>query len=330
MGQKSPEEIFYEGLTDARVDDLPTVYEPVDDEYEPTEEELEDASQPDDDDPVEEKTARQVMRPVTRNNLFSHPEAHPFVLDMALIKAFKLDWFAWDPDALFQEIRRVFKTSVADINRVKIMAVVTLHVIDSFWDRWEIFEKVVLALNGIHTRPHHMQPPDLPSLMAGVDIANSIRKEDFDEEVARYTAACLLNEEVTYAPDPLDFCQPYLSNPRYKCQHCGKHGSALPPFDGRCDSCSQKFQDDHPFNFKPAEGAKDKSKDVSYYLELDPEPTKKRFEELIKLPPEKLSIREVPEDIESAKLIAATDYTDFRKKQRDRQLSEIKDWMIDA
>jgi len=319
MSEKGPEDLFFQGLGGI-LKDAPALEDPVAENAKIDAIETEAVGL--------DKTARQAARPVTKSNLFSHPEAHPFVLDMALLKTFQLDWFGWEPDTIFQEIRETFKTSVADVNRVKILAAMTLHAVDSFWEAWEVFENTVLALNGIIPRIGYMQPPDVAILMAGVDIANSIREETFSDEVSRYSAACFLHDDVSYAPEPMDFCQMYVALPRYHCAHCGKKGSALPPFNGRCDSCSRKFDDDHPFNFKPAKGAKDKPEDVSYVLTHDPDATKSRYEELIALPPEKVQIREVAEDIEAARLIVATDYMMFRRRQRDRQLSEIKDWMV--
>jgi hypothetical protein len=305
MAPKTPEEAFFEGLGAEKKKSATEVKAA----------------------PEEDKAAYQALRPVTKSNLFSHPEAHPFVLDMALIKAFQVEWFTWESETLFKEIELVFSTSIADINKVKILAAMTLHVTDVFWDKWEIFEKVIAAFNGIIPRPNYMQPPDISSLMAGIDIANSIRNEEFDEEIGRYVAACFLFDEVSYAPPPLDFCQIYLSQPKYRCKHCSNTGSALPPFDGHCDSCSQKFEDEHPFNFRPAEGAKDDPKDVEYYFKLDHRPTEERFKHLISLPYDQVKIEETPEDVESAKLIAATDYMVFRQGQRDKQIQEIKDWM---
>ena len=306
--RKRADEAFFEGLAGK----LPEALEP-------TEEEVSDI--------MREKTAQQALRPVTKNNLFSHPEAHAFVLDLALLKTFQLEWLQWDPDTVFEEIQKTFNTSIADVNKVKIMATMTMHVTDVFWDKWEVFENGILAVNGIIHRNNLIQPPDIPLLMAGIDIANSVRKEDFDEEVARYSAACFMNDEVSYAPPPLDFCQRYLSNRRFRCGECGKEGSARPPFNGHCTSCSRQSED-HPFNFKPAEDSKDDPKKLEYFDVLDPEPTKKRFDELIKMPIEDVRIREVAEDIEAAKLIAAVDYMMFRRSQRDRQLAEIKDWMV--
>jgi hypothetical protein len=262
MTEKSPEDLFYEGIV-GRIPrtEAPQFVGPAF-AYEEMDALEKLGMDPTDPPPTEEelsldKASQLVFRPVTKSNLFSHSEAHPYVLDLALIKTFKFDWFTWDPETVFQEIKLTFNTSIADINRVKLMAIMTLHVTDSSWEQWEIFENTIIALNGQIPRPTYIQPCDVSALMAGVDIINDIRKEDFNDEVGRYVAACFLNDEISYAPPPLDFAQPYLSRPRYKCQHCGNHGDALPPFNGRCDSCSAKFQDDHPFNFKAAEWAKD-------------------------------------------------------------------------
>lgn len=320
MSDKIPEDVFFQGLGGVlqaapHSEDIEAEHDMID-----SVEESEDGL---------DKVARQEARPVTKNNLFSHPEAHPFVLDMALLKAFQLDWFKWEPDTLFEEIQKTFNTSIADVNRMKILATVTLHVVDSFWEQWDVFENTILALNGVIPRIGFMQPPDIPLLMTGVDIANSIRKEEFSDEVSRYSAACFLHEHVSYTPEPLEFAQMYVTMPKYNCAHCGKKGSALPPFNGRCDSCSRKFED-HPFNFKPAEDAKDKPEDVSYELTYDPDPTRVRFEELMALPPDKVKIDETADDIEAARLIIATDYMNFRRRQRDKQLAQIKDWMASS
>lgn len=275
-----------------------------------------------------DKTNQLIFRQVTKSNLFSHPEAHPYVLDLSLIKTFNLDWFSWEPETVFQEIQSTFNTSIADVNKNKIMATMTLHVIDTAWDHWEVFEGTIQALNGVIPNPRYMNPCDIPFLLAGVDIINELRQEEFSDEVGRYIAACFLNEEVSYAPPPLDFAQPYLSQLRYKCDHCGKHGNALPPFNGHCDSCSAKFQDEHPFNFKNADWAKDDNKDVHYYVGLDFQPTKTRFDELVGMSADRISIQQdVPEDIEAAKLISAHDYMELRRKQKTQQLTDLKDWL---
>ncbi len=329
--EKTPEDLFYEGLTGAKLhqtvalSDIPSVQWEEQDSLEKLGEEP-PAPSPEPTSP--EKLNQLVFRQVSKSNLFSHPEAHPYVLDLALLKTFGVEWFQWEPETLFQEIKLTFNSSIADINRVKIMATMTLHIIDAAWEHWEVFENTIQALNGAIPRPYQMQPCDVPFLMAGVDIINDIRKEEFNDEIGRYVAACFLNDEISYAPPPLDFAQPYLSEPRYHCSHCGKHGSALPPFNGRCDSCSFKFENEHPFNFKGADWAKDDPEAVSYYLKIDFKETKARFEELRDLPAGRLDVKETPEDIEAVRLVLASDYMELRRKQKNQQLTDLKDWLV--
>lgn len=268
---------------------------------------------------------------LTSRSVFSHPEAHPLALDLVLLKHFELEWLTWLPDTLFHEIEQTFTTSLAEVNRLKILAAQTLHVIDAYWDHWEIFEKTIWALNGQIPRVDVIQPPDLSILMAGVDIANSIRQETYGQEVARYCAAVFLHENVFYAPEPVDFCQKYIIQPTYLCKDCQQTGSMLPPFDGMCWSCGGHFDAEHPFRFEadPQAVRRGHGRNLTFHKTFDPEPTKKRFQELDALPEDRLksSIQETVEDIQAAKLIIAVDYTKHKSQQLAEQLTSLRSWL---
>lgn len=333
MSRKELEESFYDGLLDTK--ELEKRHPPVLEKaasLDEVEEEQEQEKEAEVAAPVEVTPLPDPLpRPVTERNLFSHPDAHPVMLDLALLRFFQLEWIPWLADTLFFEIEQRFKTSIAEVNKLKIMAAKTLHGVDAAWDHWEIFEKTVISLNGIIPRLDVMQPPDLPQLYAGVDMMNAIRQEDFSPEVSRYCAAVFLHEGVTFATEPLEFCQQYISQPKYRCNHCKNTGSALPPFDGLCDACVQRFRGDKAFSLRPdptmmARGA---GQDLSYFLERDPQPVKKRYEEFKGMSGEQLSaaIQEVAEDIQAAKLTVAVDYTDFRRGQLKDQLTALRGWL---
>lgn len=275
--------------------------------------------------------APQAPRPLTSRSVFSHPEAHPLALDLVLLKNFELEWLTWLPETLFHEIEQTFTTSIAEVNKLKILAAQTLHVVDTFWEEWEIFEKSLWALNGQVPRLDTIQPPDLSMLMAGVDMANSIRQETYGEEVARYCAAVFLHENVFYAPDPLEFCQKYIEQPTYKCNDCGQVGSALPPFEGMCWSCGEHFDSEHPFKFEPSKDAvrRGLGRNLTMGKTFDSEPTQKRFQQLNAMTAEQLktAIQETGEDIQSAKLIIAVDYTKYRSQQLAEQLTSLRGWL---
>lgn len=267
----------------------------------------------------------------TSRSLFSHPDAHPVVLDFALLKTFQFDWFSWLPDTLFSEIESSFGGSIAEVNRMKILAVQTLHTTDLFWEHWEVFEKTVSALNGIVPRADVLHPPDLPLLYAGVDMANEIRKEEYGEEVARYVAAVFLYENVHYAPDPCEFAQPYITQATYCCKDCDKCGSAIPPFDGLCTSCAGHYTDEKPLNFKPDPEALKKGlgRNLTFGVTYDLKPTKEKFESLNSMSGDLLShiSMDKAEDIQAAKLITAIDLKNHRAQQLKEQLDSLKGWM---
>jgi hypothetical protein len=281
--------------------------------------------------PVEKVAEEPQARSVTQKNLFSNPDTSPVVLDFALLKQFKVEWIGWLPDTLFSEIEREFKTSIADVNRIKIQATQTLHAVDTFWEEWEIFEKTIHALNGQIPLVEHIQPLELPQLYVGVDIANNVRKETFNEEVSRYCAATFLYEHVHYALDPLEFCQQYVTQPVYVCADCDKTASALPPWDGVCESCGGHYRTETPFAFKadPELVKQGLGKNVKVRPTYDPEPVKRRYEELSKLQQPKLSqtIREVSEDIQAAKLIIAHDHMSHHRQQMADQLKALRYWL---
>jgi hypothetical protein len=280
---------------------------------------------------IEEPTTPPVPRVLTSKSVFSHPEAHPVVLDLVLLQHFHVDWFDWLEDTLFFEIEKEFNTSIADVNKYKILAAKTLHITDAFWDHWEMFEKGITALNGIVPMPHTMQPPDLATLMAGVDIADGIRREEYSDEVSRYCAAVFLNENVHYAPPPLDFCQDFITQPMYTCNDCGKYAAAAPPFEGLCTSCTAYYRSDTPFALRPdAELVKKGFGRNLTMSQVNPyEKVKARFEELDKMSGDKLvaAIKEVPEDIQAAKLISAVDYRNHRAQQLKEQLESLRGWL---
>lgn len=275
-----------------------------------------------------------IPRSLTSKSVFSHPEAHPVALDLVLLKHFELEWLRWLPDTLFAEIEATFSTSIAEVNKLKILAAQTLHVTDVFWEQWEVFEKTLWALNGQIPHVDWIQPPDLSILMAGVDTANKMRQETYGEEVSRYCAAVFLYENVFYAPEPLSFCQKYIIEPKFKCNDCDQTGSALPPFNGMCWSCGGHFDSEFPFKFEPDPEAVTKGlgKNITITKTFDPDPIQKRFKELDTLPADELKrqIKEVPEDIQAAKLIIATDFTQYRSHQLVEQLSSLRTWLETA
>jgi hypothetical protein len=149
--------------------------------------------------------------PVTLKNLFRNADVHPTVLDIYLTNRYGPVWITWLSDSLWMIIERDFKTTVATINKEKINALKTIHLVDSYWLDWETFEKVTQALNNNTPRFDIMQPPTIGQLINSIQVVQGIRKDmEFDEEIGRYISAIALEEGIEYLPEPLAFAQKYL------------------------------------------------------------------------------------------------------------------------
>lgn len=265
---------------------------------------------------------------VTLRNLFTHQDAHPVVLDFALLKAFGLDWYTWEVETIWAEIQRIFKMRVSEINRAKVQTLKTLHVSNAPWDHWQVFEKIVQGLNS--TVPHwaFMQIPTLEQLYAALDMLEHIRVVEFGNEVKLYIATAILHEDVTFVPPPLSFVQLEVSQPYYRCSDCGHEYSAL-FHDGICDSCSQKFESEQGLSMKPKQELVNKGvgTNMTTILRHDPELVQKRWDSVKAEALSKVELDENAVDIQVAKLLVARDYMNIRRKQLAEQLVTLRAWL---
>jgi hypothetical protein len=259
---------------------------------------------------------------------FSYHDAHPVALVLVLLEKFGVEWFEWEPETLKDEILHEFKTnSIGSHNWEKIQAARTLTSSVGFWKEWHVFEKVIQALNNNIPRFDVCQECSVAQLMAGVDIATTIREEPFSDEIARYVAACTIDEGVTYLPPPLDFAQELVSRPMYRCLVCGKVD--LDDLDGRCDFCSGRFHDGKPLNMKASPHVPNEAGTyVEKFLQNDPGAVRSRFEELTKAGWGGVRLDDtVAKDVQAGKLMVATDYMNLRRGQLVEQLEELKGWV---
>jgi hypothetical protein len=276
--------------------------------------------------------------PVTMRNLFTHPEAHPVVLQFALVKAFGTTWLDWEPATLFTEIRRSFNTDLSEHIRAKVQVVKTVLGVNAPWQRWEVFEKVIQGLNGNIPRWDIMQKPSFAELYAGVDILEVLHHEDFGPEPQLYMTGIVLDEGLSYVPPPLDFLQVRVSQPYIRCKDCGNERSTMPGEDSYCDVCSGRFSSEQGLSMKPnpelvAQGA---GHNTTKHLRYDPRPTEARWSLFLSREREGNESDPVqgegydlstPEEVEVFKLKYARDYANIRRRQMAEQLTMLKGWL---
>lgn len=274
-----------------------------------------------------EKSDPDFKTPVSIRNLFTHHDTHPVVLDLALMKAFEMDWLTWEPETIWTEVQRVFESQISEHNRAKVQTVRTLHVVHTPWMVWQVFEKVIQGLNNNIPRFDMMQAPTLDQLYAGIDIMDTIRRESFSDEVKGYMAAAVLNEDVFFVPPPLDFIQVEVSRPYYECLDCGNSDSAL-FHDGVCDTCVQKY-DGGSLSMRGDQDLIDagKGKNLKLHLQYNPDLTQTLWESVKHSKTEDVQLDETMAGAQVAKLLVARDYMNVRRRQLAEQLVSLKSWL---
>jgi hypothetical protein len=143
---------------------------------------------------------------VTAGNLFRHPDTHPVILDLTLLKKYGPEWLGWEPETVEALVPDDFHTSISDVNLSKIQACKALHLVDDFWTRWEVFGWCTMALNGIFPDFKVLQVPSVAQCMIAVDIARQIRDDvEWSTEVKAYLSSVHLHDGLLVPQPPLEF-----------------------------------------------------------------------------------------------------------------------------
>lgn len=220
-------------------------------------------------------------------NLFVHHDAHPVVLDIALLGQYGPDWYGWEAETLWRLIAEDFRTpSISDHVRNKIQAVKTLHINEWFWTKWEVFCWITQALNNNIPDFQVLQKPSLPQLFVAVDVAELVRGgEQFSQELQDWVAAAVVDEGVIFAPEPISFCQDEIER---LLQNLGNPEALalIPRVRERWEQLQQM--------------------------------TPEQWES------EELVLKETAEDVQCARLLVARDYRRLRQRQMREQLRLLR------
>ncbi len=151
-------------------------------------------------------------------SLFRHPDAHPYVLDLLLLRTYGPEWFEWEAETIAVMVYKDFRSSISHVNKHKLEAVRTLHFVDSFWTNWEVFVPCVMALNSILPDFEMMQVPTVAQCLIAVDTANRIRSEvSWSEEMKAFLETVHRFDGVLCPIEPLDFLNFSIEGVGYDC-----------------------------------------------------------------------------------------------------------------
>ena len=165
--------------------------------------------------PTEEETVAQdddghasasgiIDKGVNKRNLFTHPDVHPVVLDLMMIKTYGSDWLGWEPETLEVFIPQDFKIKeISGLAMSKLMALKTLHLVDTYWKQWEVFNWCTMPFNNLYPDFDVLQVPTTAQCLISVDVADRIRKDvEWSNEVKRFIATVYRHDGIfcTIAP----------------------------------------------------------------------------------------------------------------------------------
>jgi hypothetical protein len=144
---------------------------------------------------------------VTAKNLWRHPDAHPIALDLLLLKRYGHTWLEWEPETLQVLIPEDFHTpSISDLNLAKLQACKTLHLVDTFWQQWEIFIACLMPFNNEFPDFSVMQVPTVAQVLVACDVAGRIRDDvAWSNEMKEYIKVVYAHDGIFLQLPPADF-----------------------------------------------------------------------------------------------------------------------------
>ena len=162
------------------------------------------------DDPLDLQSSGPALRDTTGRvtvvNVFRHQDAHPVVLDILMSQKYGPEWIDGEGETIEHRIPLDFRSSISTLNLSKLQAMRTLHMVDAFWQRWEIFCWCCMPLNGIFPDFDSMQVPSVAQCAIAVDMANRVRDDmQWTEEIKNYLAVVHRHDEILVPQAPLDF-----------------------------------------------------------------------------------------------------------------------------
>lgn len=147
---------------------------------------------------------------VTASNIWRHPDAHPIALDMFLLRRYGPEWLTWEPETLSVLVPEDFRTeTLSELNLAKLQACKVLHLVDSFWQHWEVFLACAMPFNNLLPDFRVMQVPTAAQCLVAIDIATRIRDDmEWSEEVSLYIAKVFEHDGIFAPLQPADFITP--------------------------------------------------------------------------------------------------------------------------
>jgi hypothetical protein len=126
-------------------------------------------------------------------------------------------WWDWEPETIWKVLKEDEGIDATSEVKNLVMALQTILKSNAAHEGWHVFENVCQAFNGNTVDFSTVQPAELDEIALTLAVLEDIRpKQEFDEEIWIYIAACARNAGVVYLPPDLfggsEDCQKYLDD----------------------------------------------------------------------------------------------------------------------
>jgi len=127
------------------------------------------------------------------------------------------DWWDWEPETIWEVLLKDEGIEATDEVKNLVMALQTVLRTNAAHEGWHVFENVCQAFNGNTVDFSTVTPAELTEIALTLKVLGEIRpKQEFDDEIWIYIAACARNAGVVFLPPELfggsGTCQKHLDN----------------------------------------------------------------------------------------------------------------------
>jgi hypothetical protein len=140
------------------------------------------------------------------------PDTNPIHLANEMNAKYGATWLKWEPETLWETIRKDWLTYPNEESKNKLMAIKVVMANEYFWQEWEVFEKICVAFNSRVPIFQTMDDLSIGELALAVHLVSKLKKRPFGIEVKAYVASEAQEEGYVMLPEVLSFAQEQLDS----------------------------------------------------------------------------------------------------------------------
>lgn len=142
-----------------------------------------------------------ILNPADKTAEGAPSPVHAISIFEELSSRYNNDWWEWEPETVAQTITIEFGTDLGPEGLGLVQALQLICKTNQAYENWHVFEKVCRALSGLPVDFSAIQPVEPHDLFHAMRTMDAVRpKQEYEDEIYSYAAACLKNAGVVWVP----------------------------------------------------------------------------------------------------------------------------------